>query len=35
VLSWPLVRSLTDIIHEYFGLQGVRRVSWLAVLVSA
>ncbi len=31
VLFWPLVFVLTDIINEYFGLRGVRLVSWLAV----
>lgn len=30
VLFWPLVFILTDIINEYFGLKGVRMVSWLA-----
>jgi uncharacterized integral membrane protein (TIGR00697 family) len=32
VLFWPLVFVLTDIINEYYGLKGVRLVSWLAVL---
>ena len=31
VIYWPLVFILTDIINEYFGLRGVRLVSWLAV----
>ena len=31
VVYWPLVFVLTDIINEYFGLRGVRLVSWLAV----
>ena len=31
VLYWPLVFILTDIINEYYGLRGVRLVSWLAV----
>ena len=31
VIYWPLVFVLTDIINEYFGLRGVRLVSWLAV----
>jgi queuosine precursor transporter len=31
VIFWPLVFVLTDIINEYFGLRGVRFVSWLAV----
>jgi uncharacterized integral membrane protein (TIGR00697 family) len=31
VVFWPLVFVLTDIINEYFGLRGVRFVSWAAV----
>ena len=31
VIYWPLVFVLTDMINEYFGLRGVRLVSWLAV----
>jgi hypothetical protein len=31
VLFWPLVFILTDVINEYFGVRGVRLVSWLAV----
>jgi queuosine precursor transporter len=31
VVYWPLVFVLTDIINEYYGLRGVRLVSWLAV----
>jgi uncharacterized integral membrane protein (TIGR00697 family) len=31
VLYWPIVFILTDIINEYYGLKGVRFVSWLAV----
>jgi uncharacterized integral membrane protein (TIGR00697 family) len=31
VIYWPLVFVLTDLINEYFGLRGVRLVSWLAV----
>ena len=31
VIYWPLVFILTDLINEYFGLRGVRLVSWLAV----
>ena len=31
VVYWPLVFVLTDLINEYFGLRGVRLVSWLAV----
>ena len=30
VLYWPLVFVLTDLINEYYGLRGVRLVSWLA-----
>jgi hypothetical protein len=32
VLYWPFVFILTDLINEYYGLRGVRLVSWLAVL---
>lgn len=31
VLLWPIVFVMTDIINEYFGVRGVRFVSWLAV----
>jgi queuosine precursor transporter len=31
VLFWPFVFVLTDLINEYYGLRGVRFVSWLAV----
>jgi uncharacterized integral membrane protein (TIGR00697 family) len=31
VLYWPIVFVLTDLINEYYGLKGVRFVSWLAV----
>jgi uncharacterized integral membrane protein (TIGR00697 family) len=31
VIYWPLVFLLTDLINEYYGLRGVRLVSWLAV----
>jgi uncharacterized integral membrane protein (TIGR00697 family) len=31
VLFWPLIFVLTDLINEYYGLRGVRLVSWLAV----
>jgi uncharacterized integral membrane protein (TIGR00697 family) len=30
VLYWPLVFILTDLINEYYGIKGVRLVSWLA-----
>ncbi len=32
VLLWPIVFIMTDIINEYFGVRGVRFVSWLAVM---
>lgn len=31
VLLWPFVFLLTDIINEFFGLRGVRFISWLTV----
>ena len=31
VLLWPVVFVMTDIINEYFGQRGVRRLSFLAV----
>lgn len=31
VLLWPIVFVMTDVINEYFGLRGVRYISWLAV----
>jgi queuosine precursor transporter len=31
VLVWPFVFILTDIINEYFGVRGVRFISWVAV----
>jgi uncharacterized integral membrane protein (TIGR00697 family) len=30
VLIWPVVFITTDIINEYFGMQGVRKISFLA-----
>ncbi len=30
VLLWPFVFVLTDVINEYFGVRGVRLLSWLA-----
>ncbi len=30
VLLWPLVFILTDIVNEYFGMKGVRMISWIA-----
>ncbi len=35
VLLWPVVFILTDIINEYFGLRGVRFLSYLTVLLVA
>ena len=31
VVYWPLVFILTDLINEYFGVRGVRLISWIAV----
>lgn len=31
VLLWPFVFVMTDVINEYFGLHGVRLISWIAV----
>jgi hypothetical protein len=31
VLLWPFVFVMTDIINEYYGVKGVRFVSWVAV----
>jgi len=31
VLLWPLVFLLTDITNEFFGIRGVRFISWLTV----
>ncbi|MBI5220048.1 MAG: queuosine precursor transporter [Bacteroidia bacterium] len=30
VLIWPIVFVMTDIINEYFGRKGVRKISWMA-----
>ncbi len=35
VLLWPFVFILTDVINEYFGLKGVRLISWIAVVFIA
>jgi uncharacterized integral membrane protein (TIGR00697 family) len=35
VLLWPFVFILTDTINEYFGLRGVRFISWTAVIFIA
>jgi uncharacterized integral membrane protein (TIGR00697 family) len=31
VIVWPFVFILTDVINEYFGVRGVRYISWVAV----
>ena len=31
VMLWPVVFIMTDVINEYFGVRGVRFISWLAV----
>jgi uncharacterized integral membrane protein (TIGR00697 family) len=31
VLLWPFVFIMTDVINEYFGVHGVRLISWIAV----
>lgn len=31
VLLWPFVFIMTDVINEYYGVRGVRFISWLAV----
>src|SRR3954471_4153391 len=31
VLLWPVVFIMTDIINEYFGMRGVRMISFLTV----
>lgn len=31
VMLWPVVFVMTDVINEYFGIRGVRFISWLAV----
>ena len=31
VLLWPFVFIMTDVINEYFGVRGVRLISWMAV----
>jgi queuosine precursor transporter len=35
VLLWPFVFIMTDVINEYFGVRGVRLISWIAVLFIA
>lgn len=29
IVPWPVVFLLTDVMHEYFGKQAVRRLSWI------
>lgn len=31
VLLWPVVFIMTDVINEYFGMRGVRLLSWMTV----
>jgi uncharacterized integral membrane protein (TIGR00697 family) len=31
VLLWPVVFVMTDVINEYYGIKGVRLISWVAV----
>ena len=31
VIVWPFVFIMTDIINEYYGVRGVRLISWIAV----
>ncbi len=33
VLVWPFVFIMTDVINEYFGVRGVRLISWIAVFL--
>jgi queuosine precursor transporter len=35
VVLWPIVFIMTDIINEYFGMKGVRRLSYMAVFFIA
>jgi uncharacterized integral membrane protein (TIGR00697 family) len=35
VLLWPFVFIMTDVINEYFGVRGVRLISWVAVFFIA
>ena len=35
VLLWPFVFIMTDVINEYFGVRGVRLISWMAVIFIA
>lgn len=33
VLLWPVVFTMTDVINEYYGLRGIRLLSYLAVVL--
>jgi hypothetical protein len=33
VILWPFVFVMTDIINEYFGVKGVRFISWIAAIM--
>ncbi|HLP49589.1 MAG TPA: queuosine precursor transporter [Chitinophagales bacterium] len=33
VILWPFVFIMTDIINEYFGVKGVRFISWIAAIM--
>jgi uncharacterized integral membrane protein (TIGR00697 family) len=35
VIIWPLVFVTTDLINEYFGTEGVKKISWLAAFFIA
>lgn len=35
VLLWPVVFIMTDIINEYYGLKGVRFLSWMTIILIA
>jgi uncharacterized integral membrane protein (TIGR00697 family) len=35
VITWPIIFVMTDIINEYFGLKGVRFLSYLAAILIA
>src|SRR6478735_8985343 len=33
VLLWPVVFIMTDIINEYYGMKGVKFLSWMTVIL--
>jgi uncharacterized PurR-regulated membrane protein YhhQ (DUF165 family) len=35
VLLWPVVFVMTDIINEYYGMKGVRFLSWMTIILIA